>query len=630
MSGISREQLDSLGLRSHLCGSLSKDNLGQTISVCGWVRRRRDHGGLVFIDVADSSGILQAKFIPEDSDSFSVGESLRSEFVVKLTGEIISRPEGTNNSELATGEVELEVKEAEILSKAELLPLLVDEPKEVKEETRLKYRFLDLRRPQMQKVLKVRHQVCSSVRAFLEEMGFTEIETPVLTKPTPEGARDFLVPSRMSQGQFYALPQSPQLFKQVLICSGIDRYYQIVKCFRDEDFRANRQPEFTQIDLELSFTKEEQVKLLVEGLVTKLWKDILDKDITTPFECIDYDECLAKYGTDAPDLRFGLEIQDLASIFSKSEFPPFKNTLSSGGSIRAIHLPDSEAFSRKDLDSLTEFVQGFGAKGLAWIRFEDGEIKSPLKKYLGDAEITALKSELGADVGSSVFIVADQSKVVSSALGALRVEVAKRKELINQEDYRFIWVEKFPLLEFDVTQGRYVAVHHPFTAPLIENEADREALREEPQKLKARAYDLVLNGQEVAGGSIRIHQSDIQKEIFKHLGISKEEAEGKFGFLLSALSYGAPPHGGIAFGLDRLVMLLTGKDSIRDVIAFPKTARGLDIMTGAPSPADLESLVELGIKLAKPAPKKTAEASSSKGSEAGSSRNGGGAEGAAL
>jgi len=565
MAKISKEELDALGLRSHRCGELRSEDLGKTVTICGWVRRRRDHGGLVFIDVADSSGILQAKFLPESNETFKLGESLRSEFVVRLTGEIISRPDGTTNSEIATGEVELEVKEAELISRSELLPLLIDEPKELKEETRLKYRFLDLRRPQMQSILETRHKVCSEVRSFLEEMGFTEIETPVLTKPTPEGARDFLVPSRMSQGQFYALPQSPQLFKQVLICSGVDRYYQIVKCFRDEDFRANRQPEFTQIDIEMSFTKEEQVKLLVEGLVSRLWLEILGTDVQAPFDCIDYDECLARFGTDAPDLRFELEIEDVSSVFSSSDFPPFRSALDSGGSIRAIHLPESEAFSRKELDKLTEFVQGFGAKGLAWIRLEDDEIKSPLKKYLTDDSLAALKAQLEAKSGSSIFIVADQNKVVLSSLGALRAEIARLRNLIDDSKFRFIWVEKFPLLEFDVTQGRYVAVHHPFTSPLIENEEDKISLKEAPNKLKARAYDLVLNGQEIAGGSIRIHQGDVQKEIFNHLGISEEEAEGKFGFLLAALSYGAPPHGGIAFGLDRLVMLLTGKDSIRDV-----------------------------------------------------------------
>ena len=603
------ESFELLGLRTHRAAELNESNITELVSLCGWVRRRRDHGGLVFVDLADSSGIMQVVFTPERAEEFKLGESLRSEFVIKVEGSIRKRPEGTVNKNIPTGAIELEVHHAELLSESQTPPILIQEETDAKEELRLEYRFLDLRRRPMQNVLRLRHSVCKLVRAYLDEFGFCEVETPILTKPTPEGARDFLVPSRLSHGQFYALPQSPQLFKQVLMCSGLDRYYQIVKCFRDEDFRANRQPEFTQVDIELSFTTEAQIQALIEGLVTNIWKEVLNVDISKegPIERLTYDEAINRFGVDAPDMRFGLELSDISDLFEGTEFQVFRNCLESGGQIKAICLEGGAELSRKDLDGLTDFVKVYDAKGLAWVKYEEEGTKSPFQKFLTDTQATQLRERLSADTGDIILIVADQPGVVHASLGALRNHLAKTKNLIHEDEYKFAWIEKFPLFEFDSTGGRFVAVHHPFTAPLLESEEDRAKLKDEPGSLKARAYDLVLNGQEIAGGSIRIHDSSVQKEIFRHLGIGPEEAESKFGFLLSALSYGAPPHGGIAIGLDRLVMLLSKTDSIRDVIAFPKTAKGVDLMVGAPSAPDLEQLVELGVKLAKPNNKKNAD-----------------------
>ena len=597
--------MKSLGLRTHKVAEISSADIGKTVSLCGWTRRRRDHCGLIFIDLADTSGIAQVVFTPENEtstgDLFKLGESLRSEYVIRVSGEVRARPEGTVNPNLPTGEVEVEVKDAEIFSAAETPPILINEDdSEAREELRLQYRFLDLRRPSMQKVLRLRHQVSQTVRSYLSELGFCEVETPILTKPTPEGARDFLVPSRISNGQFYALPQSPQLFKQVLMCSGLDRYFQIVKCFRDEDFRANRQPEFTQVDIELSFTTEEEVQTLIEDLIRKIWSDCAGTKIQKEIPKLSYDEAIDRFGVDAPDTRFGMELKELSEIFQGSEFQVFKSTLETSGVIKGICLEGGADLSRKDFDHLTELVGRYDAKGLAWFKFEKGEIKSPIKKFLTEENISQVAKAFDAGEGDAILMVADQKSVVSASLAALRVHLAKKRELFDPSELSFLWVEKFPLFEFDSTQGRYVAVHHPFTAPILENEEQKKALAQTPEVLKARAYDLVLNGQEIAGGSIRIHSSEVQKEIFRHLGISEQEAEAKFGFLLNALSYGAPPHGGIAIGLDRLMMILTGTESIRDVIAFPKTAKGVDLMVGAPSNPDLEQLVELGIKIAGP------------------------------
>ena len=586
--------------RTHLAGTLGEDLMGQEVRLAGWVRRRRDHGGLIFVDLADYTGICQIVFTPERKELFEAAERLRSEFVISVRGQVRKRPDESINANIPTGMVEVEVLEGELLSEAETPPFLIQDPTDAKEELRLKHRYLDLRRPRMQEILRTRHDVCQSTRTYLNNKSFCELETPILTKPTPEGARDFLVPSRMSRGHFYALPQSPQLFKQVLMVSSFDRYYQIVRCFRDEDFRANRQPEFTQIDIEMSFVNELDIQNLVEGLMSAIWKDCAGIELDTPFPRMSYDDAMDRYGVDAPDLRFGLELQDVSSVFAKSSFQVFESTLSEGGIIKALRLPKAaDQLSRKDMDELTDFVKGYGAKGLVWMKREADGLKSPITKFLTEDELSGLQSALGVEQGDVVFAVAAAPALTNASLGALRLQLGKRFSLIDESQLAFCWVEDFPLLEFDPESGRYIAVHHPFTSPQFESEADLEAIVQNPEKARARAYDLVLNGQEVAGGSIRIHRADIQRRVFSLLGLSEEEARAKFGFLLDAFQYGAPPHGGIAVGLDRLIMILTGTDSIREVIAFPKTARGLDAMVGAPSLTDVEQLVELGIQVLK-------------------------------
>ena len=589
-----------LGKRTHKCATLTKKNVGETVTLSGWVRRRRDHGGLIFVDLGDYTGFCQVVFRPESKAVFGIGESLRSEYVISIRGTVGSRPEGTVNSDMLTGEIEVNVLDAEVLSEAQPPPFLIQDDIDVKEELRLRYRFLDLRRPRMQKLLRLRHSAYRATRAYLDANGFCEIETPVLTKTTPEGARDFIVPSRLSPGLFYALPQSPQLFKQILMCSCFDRYYQIVRCFRDEDLRANRQPEFTQIDMELSFVDEEDVKVIVEGLIAAIWKECLGVNIKLPIQRLTYDQVMNRFGMDAPDMRFGMELEDISELAAQTDLEMFKQVLQSGGAVKGMKLEKGATLSRKELDEIGEFVKNYGAKGISWIKKENGELKSPIIKYFSQATLEKLSKQFSIEDGDIVFVLADAVSVVHASLGALRVELAKRFSLIDNSKLAFTWVDRFPLFEYDKTQGRYLSVHHPFTSPVLNSAEDFELLEKDPGKLNARAYDLVLNGQEIAGGSIRIHRADIQRKVFQHLQIGPEEAEAKFGFLLDAFSYGAPPHGGIALGLDHVIMLLGNTDSIRDVIAFPKNQSAIDLMMEAPSEADPKQLRELSISLLKP------------------------------
>jgi len=599
MSGqISAKDIVGLGRRTQKCGVATAQQVGTEQVLCGWVRKRRDHGGLVFIDLADHSGFTQIVVAPEKEEAFKRAGEIRSEYVVTVKGRLRNRPEGTVNRGVPTGEVELVADELVVLSPAQTPPFAIADDVEIKEELRLKYRFLDLRRPRMQEILRLRHRVYQATRRYLDAEGFCETETPILTKTTPEGARDFLVPCRLSPGMFYALPQSPQLFKQVLMVSCLDRYYQIVRCFRDEDFRANRQPEFTQIDIEMSFIDESQISEMLEGLIQSIWQGAVGQELTLPFPRISYDEAMNRFGVDAPDMRFGLELVDVTKLFAESGFNVFKEA-SQTGAIKGLLFPGGAKFSRKELDDLGEFVANYGAKGLSWMKFEGSECKSPIAKFLSPAEVEGLKSAFGYQEGDLMLLVAAKKSVVHASLGALRVQLAKQHGLIDQSKLAFCWIDRFPLVEWDEEGKRWLSVHHPFTSPLIQNERDLELLDSNPGELRARAYDLVLNGQEIAGGSISIHNPEIQRKIFSILGISPAEAQMKFGFLLEALSFGAPPHGGIAVGLDRVVMLLTGSDSIRDVIAFPKTQKGVDLMVNAPSIAGDDQLKELAIRVVK-------------------------------
>ncbi|NOQ41729.1 MAG: aspartate--tRNA ligase, partial [Desulfuromusa sp.] len=552
--------------RTHHCGDLTSEQIGQEVCVMGWVQRRRDHGGLIFIDLRDREGIVQLALDPDrDLPSHQKAEQVRNEYVLAARGKVSPRPEGTVNPKMKTGEVEIEISELRILNRSETPPFMLDEFTEVAENIRLKYRYLDLRRPALQKNMLMRHLVAKTVRNYFDGQGFIEIETPVLTKSTPEGARDYLVPSRVNTGNFYALPQSPQLFKQLLMVSGFDRYFQIVKCFRDEDLRADRQPEFTQIDCEMSFVNRGQVMGIMEGMISEVFKAALGVEVSLPLAHLTYAEALDRFGVDNPDLRFDMELIDITQQVAGSQFKVFASVAADGGLVKALNVKGGATFSRKDLDGFTDFVKIYGAKGLAWVKVKEGEWQSPIAKFFTADELSALNEKLDAEVGDLLLFMADTPAIANEALGRLRGHLGQKLGLASKDKYQFTWVTDFPLLECDGEQRRHMAVHHPFTAPL---EEDIPLLDTDPGKARAQAYDLVLNGSEIGGGSIRIHDQAVQSRMFELLGIGAEEAREKFGFLLDALNFGAPPHGGIAFGLDRLMMILTGSESIRDVIAF--------------------------------------------------------------
>ncbi len=581
--------------RTHKCAHLGLENLGQEVVLMGWAQKRRDLGGVIFIDLRDISGIVQVVFSAEISKAvFEKAESIRSEYVLTVVGNIVKRDPETVNPNLQTGEIEVKVTQLRILSEAQTPPFYIEEDTDTNEKIRLEYRYLDLRRPDMQKNLMLRHKVAKISRDYFDENGFMEIETPMLTKSTPEGARDYLVPSRVHPGKFYALPQSPQIYKQLLMLSGMDRYFQIVKCFRDEDLRADRQPEFTQIDVEMSFVDVDDVLSINEKLMATIFRETKGIELATPFLRIPYQEAMDRFGSDKPDTRFGMELVDVSDIVAGSGFKVFADTVAKGGSVRVINAKDSmDKFARRDLDKLVDFVKTYRAKGMAWIVVTENELKSPITKFFKEEEIQAILDKTGAEPGDILMFVADQNQVVYDALGNLRLELAKRLDLIPENEYKFLWVTDFPLLEYDEEEKRYAAKHHPFTSPM---EEDIALLDTEPSKVRAKAYDIVLNGVEIGGGSIRIHNTELQQKMFETLGFSKEEAWERFGFLMEAFKYGTPPHGGIAYGLDRLVMLLAGCDSIRDVIAFPKVQNASELMIHSPAQVEPKQLKELHIK----------------------------------
>lgn len=578
--------------RTIMCGELREEHIGSKVTVMGWVQRNRNLGGLEFLDLRDRTGILQVVFGEEiNKEAFEKADKVRPEYCIAVSGEVIRRE--SPNANMPTGMVELKGESIKILSESETPPIYIKDNLDAAENIRLKYRYLDLRRGDMQRIFMIRSKATNSVRNYLIDNGFLEVETPMLTKSTPEGARDYLVPSRNYPGMFYALPQSPQLFKQLLMVSGFDKYFQIVKCFRDEDLRANRQPEFTQIDLEMSFVEQDDVIAVNEGLIQKVFKDVIGVDVKLPIRRMVYKEAMEKYGSDKPDLRFGMEITDLTDEVKACDFKVFKDAVENGGSVRALCLKGGASMGRKDIDRLGEFVKTFKAKGLAWIQLKEDEIKSPISKFLKEEEMNAVIGKMKAEKGDMILILADKNSVVFQGLGQLRLELAKKFDLIkDKNEFNFCWITEFPLFEYDEEEGRYFAAHHPFTSPMDE---DIEFLESEPGRVRAKAYDLVLNGEELGGGSIRIHDSSLQAKMFEVLGFTKESAWEKFGFLLEAFKYGPPPHGGLAFGLDRMIMFLAGTDNIKDVIAFPKNQNAFCPMTEAPNVVDEKQLSELGI-----------------------------------
>ena len=586
-----------LGLkRSHRCTEVTTANIGQEVTVMGWVQKSRNKGGIIFVDLRDRSGILQIIFEESDcgAESFAKAEKLRSEYVIAVTGRVEARS-GAVNENLATGAIEVRANSLRILSESETPPFPIEENSKTKEELRLKYRFLDLRRPDMQRNLLLRSKIAILTRQFLAEEGFLEIETPTLIKSTPEGARDYLVPSRVHPGSFYALPQSPQLFKQLLMCSGYDRYFQLARCYRDEDLRADRQPEFTQIDMELSFVDVDDVIDVNERLLHKLFKEILNVEIPQPIPRMTWQEAMDRFGSDKPDLRFGMELKNVSDVVKDCEFVVFKGALENGGTVRGINAEGQGHMPRKKIDALVEFAKGYGAKGLAYVAIqEDGSYKSSFAKFMTEEQMAALLSAMDGKPGDLLLFAADKNKVVWDVLGNLRLEIARQLDLLKKDDYKFLWVTEFPLLEYSEEQGRFVAMHHPFTMPMDE---DWHLIDSNPGAVRAKAYDIVLNGTEIGGGSVRIHQSDIQSKMFEVLGFTPEKAQEQFGFLLEAFKYGVPPHAGLAYGLDRVVMLMGGCDSIREVIAFPKVKDASCLMTEAPTPVDPKQLEELGIEV---------------------------------